>query len=371
MGLAIVGRLLGDSGFRPGKLTLDGGRVAAVDFGDRFGAADADLFLPDHLIGPGLIDLQVNGAAGRDFTSDPDGLHAAAGFLPSTGVTSFLPTVVSAPFDQLLLALGRLSTTGEAKPVEARALGIHLEGPFLHPDFRRAHPAEALRSPSVGDVERLWRASRSGLRLLTLAPELPGAAEMLQFLLARGIVPSAGHSSATFEQASAAFDAGVRFATHIFNGQPPLHHRSPGLAAAALLHPGVVAGLIADGEHVHPAMCALVQRCRGWRGIALTTDGVAALGQPPGQYRLGGQIIESDGLAARQAGTGDLAGGVVALNRMVGKMASFCDVDVADAWRMASTVPAALLGESGLGRLRPGARADVTVASPNMEVRLT
>jgi N-acetylglucosamine-6-phosphate deacetylase len=317
-------------------------------------------------LAPGFIDLQLNGAFGHDFTADPSSIWEVARRLPVYGVTSFLPTVISSPFETVALAQSLLAQGPPPGFLGAAPLGLHLEGPFLNPRKRGAHNPAHLRLPDLAAVER-WSPSH-GVRLVTLAPELAGADEVITTLRARGVVISAGHSMATFEQALRAFDLGLSYATHLFNAMPPLDHREPGLAGALLAGTDVTAGLIADGVHVHPAMAALAWRALGPGRLSLVTDAMAALGMPPGPYLLGDREVVSDGTSARYP-DGTLAGSLLSIDRAVRNLAAFTGCSLQEAIAAATSVPAALLGIAGeRGAIAPGLRADLVLLTPDLQV---
>ena len=204
---------------------------------------------PGELIAPGFVDLQVNGFAGHDAAAGADSIAAISQALPATGVTAFLPTIISEPVEVGAEFAATVGAAAEA--TGARVLGAHIEGPFLNPSFRGAHLRAHLAEPTARNVDAVLAARP---RLITLAPELPGALAAIERLQRAGIVVAAGHTGADFEQGRKAIAAGVRFATHIYNAMPPVHHRRPGIALALLLDPRVTTGLIADGEHVHPSV---------------------------------------------------------------------------------------------------------------------
>jgi N-acetylglucosamine-6-phosphate deacetylase len=319
---------------------------------------------PGETIAPGFIDLQVNGFAGHDVAGGTDAIMAISQALPRTGVTAFLPTLISAPveFGARFVA----AAAGAGSP-GARVLGAHLEGPFLNPAYRGAHERAVLSDPTP---DRVAVVAAARPRLTTIAPELPGALEAIARLHAAGIVVSAGHTGADFEQGQKGIAAGVRFGTHLYNAMPATHHRRPGIVLALLLDPRVTVGLIADGEHVHPAICDQVARLKGSGRVALTTDQTAAAGAPPGDYLLSGRPVVSDGRSVRLP-DGTLAGSAATMDELVRRMASLPGMNTARALAMASTAPARVLGESGLGRIRIGACADLVLLDAELGVRLT
>jgi N-acetylglucosamine-6-phosphate deacetylase len=246
-------------------------------------------------------------------------------------------------------------------------LGAHIEGPFINPAFRGAHELACLAEPDPASVEVIAFARP---RLVTLAPELPGALDAVAHLVRAGIVVGAGHTGASFEQGRRAIAAGVRFATHIYNAMPPVHHRDPGIALALLLDPQVTVGLIADGEHVHPAVSAQLVRSKGHERIALTTDQSAAAGAPPGRYTLGGRPVIGDGTVVRLE-DGTLAGSAATMDELVRRIAAVPGMNAMRAITMASEVPANLLREERLGRIQVGARADIVILDADLRVQMT
>jgi N-acetylglucosamine-6-phosphate deacetylase len=319
----------------------------------------------DGWIAPGFIDLQINGAFGRQFTSAED-VRLVRGRLPEFGVTSFLPTLVSAPEEVLV---EQIRAVGEAtKGDGARVLGVHLEGPFLNPERAGAHEPKFLRLPSVEEMERLLEAGP--VRMVTVAPELPGALEVIRLLREREVVVAVGHTMVSYEETVAAVDAGARYATHLFNAMPRLHHRAPGAVGACLGDDRVTVGVIADGEHVHPAVLRIVWRAKGTERTTLVTDAVAALGMPDGRYPLGQmRVVVERGVPRTTSGA--LAGTTLGMSRAVANMATFAGCAVHDAVAMATAVPARVLGgQLDLGRLLPGYHADVVVLERDMTVRL-
>lgn len=320
---------------------------------------------PGETIAPGFIDLQVNGFFGHDAAAGAAAIASVSEALPSTGVTAFLPTVISAPVEVGAAFVAAVGAAAEA--TGARVLGAHVEGPFLNPSFRGAHLRSHLAAPTPQNVDVILAARP---RLVTLAPELPGALEAIERLHGAGVVVAAGHSGADFEQGRKAVAAGVRFATHVYNAMPPVHHRRPGIALALMLDPKVTTGLIADGEHVHPAVCEQLVRVKGAARIALTTDQTSAAGAPAGTYQLSGRPVTSDGRVVRLE-DGTLAGSAATMPDLVRMMARLPGMNLDRAIGLASGVPARVLGERRLGRIAPGACADLVVLDADARVRLT
>jgi N-acetylglucosamine-6-phosphate deacetylase len=316
---------------------------------------------------PGLIDLQFNGAFGHHLSDEPEALWTCAAGLPRYGVSRFLPTLITSPPQATDRALAVLADGPPAGHRGAAIPGFHFEGPYLHPDRVGAHDPRFLRRPEIAEI-RHWRRDQ-GLALVTLAPELPGALAMIEALVAADVVVSAGHSTADFDEARAGFDAGVRYLTHLFNAMPGIHHRAPGLAAAALADERVRIGIIPDGIHVHPELVALVHRLVGAQRLSPVTDAMSAMGMPPGEYAMGAFRIRVDATSARQE-DGTLAGSILTLDRALRNLMSFGNCRLEDVLPSFTEVPADLLGLE-TGRLRPGLWADFTLFDEDLEVLAT
>lgn len=326
----------------------------------------------DLLVAPGFIDLQCNGAVGVDLTSEPERLREVAAALPRWGVTSWLPTVVTAPPSVRSRARDALrSVRRHGGAAVAMPLGLHVEGPFLAPGRKGAHDAGYIVAPTAEVVAAEGWSADAGVALVTLAPELPGALDVVRELVERGVVVAAGHSSATAAQATAAVDAGVRYVTHLFNAMAPLDHREPGLAGVALTDERVHVGVIADGLHLDPITVALAARMLGER-LSLVTDAVSALGQPPGPMLLGSltaEVSEADGAVRLADGT--LAGSTLSLDRAVRNLVAWSGVSLVEAVAAVTSTPAAVLGLPDRGVIAPGAVADLVLLTHTGEVVAT
>ncbi len=307
---------------------------------------------------PGLIDLHIHGVEGCDLFG-PE-LAEAARRLPRYGVTAFVPTTLTLPEKEILQRLQAMARVMEAPLQGARILGIHIEGPHLSP--RRpgmANPAW-FRPLAPEDVTRYQAAAGGRIRLWTFAPEEGEAMQAIPILVAHGIIPVIGHSDATYEQAVEAIQRGARQITHFFNAMRPFHHREPGLFTAALLDPRVIAQLIADGQHVHPAAMRLLFRIKGPSGVALISDAAPMAGLPPGRYTwLGYEVIVANGRC--QTPEGALAGSIALINEGLRVLIEDAGIDPLDAVRSATGTPARALGLRKLGRLQPGAPADLVL----------
>ena len=339
-------------------------RARLVDFGDA-------------ILAPGFVDIHIHGGAGHDLmAADASGLSAVEQLLFKHGVTSYFPTTVTAPLDQTWSALDRLADAIESasrddgsRAKRAQPLGIHLEGPFLSHVRRGAHPPANLLSPTLPAFDRFWQAARGHIRVMTIAPELPGADEVIAEAAQRGVCVSLGHSDAGLDAARAGVAAGARHATHTFNAMRPLDHRDPGILGEVLTDSRLSADIIADGIHVDPVIVQLFLKAKGPDAAVLITDATAATGMPDGRYRLGSLEVEvKDG---RCMVGESLAGSVLTLDRAVRNVMQFAQWDLPQALRLASLNPARVAGVKNGGSLQAGAPADLVVLSPSGEVRKT
>jgi len=381
----------------PGYVEMTGGVITEVGQGPP--PRRASLVLDHGVLVPGLVDLQVNGYFGVSFqNADKVGWAAVSRRLPETGTTAYLPTLVTAPLTDLAAAArSAASIIGGLPPARARVLGLHLEGPFLAPSRRGAHRADAIIPPSPDAVRTLLDAAGPALAVVTLAPERPGGLAAVARLAAAGVRVSVGHSDATAAQVSAAAQAGARMVTHLYNAQSPLRHREPGVVGQALTDSRLACGLIADLRHVSAAACLVAFASAPGR-IFLVTDAVASAGQPPGRYRLGGELVEMqdapplgpagpppgvpagpdpgpgpelpDMVPAPVRTDGTLAGSALRLDQAVANLVAI-GVPLAAAVTAATRVPADLIGCPWLGRLAPGAAADLVWLGDDLRTRAT
>ena len=335
----------------PGDVRVSEGRV--VDVG-RTPAGGRGIAVP------GFVDLQVNGFAGVDLLdAHADGYRRVGEALLETGVTSYLATFITAPEERTVAALRALPSSG-AGP---RLLGAHLEGPFLSPHRLGIHPAGARRDPDVELLERLLAAGP--VRLVTLAPELEGADELIELLLRSEVAVSCGHSDATADEAERAFDLGARTVTHLFNAMRPFRHRDPGIAGAALAREDVIVQIILDGVHLAPETATVVLRAAAGR-LALVTDATAGAGLGDGTHRLGGIEIEiADGVA--RGPDGQLAGSTLTMLEAVRNLHAL-GASFEDAIGAATEVPARVLRNPTVGRLAIGLPADILVLTEELEL---
>jgi N-acetylglucosamine-6-phosphate deacetylase len=323
-------------------------------------------------VAPGFIDTHVHGSDGFDvMDSGADGIRAIGAHLATFGVTSWLPSTVSARHDDLLRAVTRCREAWERPGRGARIVGVHIEGPYINPIRKGAQPEEGIRDPDLGECRELLAAAGGLTRVMTLAPEIPGGIDLVSMLVGEGVIASLGHSDADYETALAAIAAGATHATHLFNAMPPLHHRKPGLAAAALNERELIAEVIADGLHLAPETVRLAVRAKGPEGIALITDATAAVGRPDGEHTLGShRVIVRGDLCLLPDGT--IAGSMLTMNRAARNAIAFSGCSLADAIRMATVIPAGIAGVAGRkGSLEPGKDADLVLLRPDFTVAAT
>jgi N-acetylglucosamine-6-phosphate deacetylase len=360
----VVGRLVIGDRIAPGRIVVDDGLIVRVDEEDVSRPADDT----GPFVAPGFVDLHVHGWGGHDAMGGRGALDGMARALLRRGVTSFLPTAVTAPLPSLATFAGEVRAWTPTAPSDgAEPLGYNLEGPFLAAARKGAHDSEQFLAPAAladGAIDGLL----DGLRVITIAPELPGALDLIERLAGSGVVVSLGHSAATFDEARRGYAAGARSTTHLFNAMSGLEHRGPGLALAALLDDAVAVELIADGFHVDEGMWPLVARVKPPRRLLLVSDALAMAGTSAGRGRIGGLAVEVDGERAVLAGTSTLAGSVIGLDTAVRNLAvALAALGLAVA--AASSNPLDLLGITDRGRLAAGQRADLVELGDDLRLR--
>jgi N-acetylglucosamine-6-phosphate deacetylase len=342
-----------------------------VTFTDRITALEPASNGGNDYILPGFVDLQVNGSHGIDvMNASPDEIATLSRHLAREGATAWMPTAVTAPIEKIAQVHDSIAhayeNSRQASPADSAAiLGMHLEGPFISPVRLGAHPTFNLE-PRGDAFERVL--AMRALRLITLAPELPGGIEAIRRLAGRDVVVSIGHSNATLDEANAGIAAGARMFTHLFNAMRPLNHRDPGVIAAALAPSPAFAAIIPDAVHVHPAMLRLAVAARGKDGIILVTDKVA-LAQTSGAEKNVGRARAAIRDGAARLADGTLAGSIISMLDGVRVMIEKAGVSIGDAAVMAATNPARLVGANDRGRIDVGASADLIVLSPALELK--
>ncbi|MGC2694412.1 MAG: N-acetylglucosamine-6-phosphate deacetylase [Candidatus Angelobacter sp.] len=329
---------------------------------------------PDKIIAPGFVDIHIHGGSGHDVMEvDSSALAAIERGMFKNGVTSYLPTTVTAPLSDTLRSLehlGQAVRSNNPSAGRSRPLGIHLEGPFISHAKRGVHPPENLLSPSPQILRQMHGASGNTVRIMTIAPELNGAKETIIEAANLSIKSSLGHSNATLAEANACIDAGACHATHTFNAMRALDHRDPGILGAILTDDRVSADLIADGLHVSPEIIKLFLRAKGLDRAILITDAISATGMPDGKYRLGGLEVEVKG--NRCDLNGKLAGSVLTLDRAVRNTMSFVPLTLQQAVKLVTLNPVRLLGiDDGRGQIVTGGFADLVVLTPSGEIVAT
>ncbi|MCC7076837.1 MAG: N-acetylglucosamine-6-phosphate deacetylase [Acidimicrobiia bacterium] len=375
--------VLADDVLRGAWIAVEDGRISGVGEG----RPPRSSILFDGRIVPGFVDLHVHGGGGASVTGgDPDEAARAAAFHQARGTTRTLVSLVTAPVDDIVVALEALDDwivderLDDGRP--GQVVGVHLEGPFLNPVRAGAQSPTSMLGSDGGAMAALTAAGGASLRMVTIAPELPGAPSLIHAALDAGLVVAAGHSDATYDEAVDAFRAGVSLVTHVCNGMRPLHHREPSLVGAALTSPAVTCELILDGVHVHSAMARLVVAAKGADHVALVTDAIAAAGCADGRWVLGSLDVEVAGGVARlvkddlpdadnggTAARGSLAGSTLTMDEAFKRAVTEVGVPMVDACRMASLTPARVLGiDAWAGSLEPGKDADLVLLRSDWEV---
>jgi N-acetylglucosamine-6-phosphate deacetylase len=358
-------------------IVVEDGRIAALGHRDeiRVPAGAADVVAGDATVVPGFVDVHIHGAGGHDvMEGNARALDRITSTVARYGTTSIIATTVTAPVEDTcrsLEGIARYIRHHEAPEAKARCaaeiLGIHLEGPFISKARRGVHPPEAIAKPSVDLLEKFIEAADGLVKMVTIAPELPAAPELIQFALASKIVIALGHTDADYDQARAAIRAGARHAVHTFNAMRPFSHRDPGVVGAILTDPEVTAEVIADGVHVAGAAIQVLIGCKGFDTVLLASDGIAATGMPDGNYKLGNFEVTVKGGVCRNS-EGKLAGSTLTLDRGLRNLVAL-GVPLRDAVRMATILPARRLGVAGeKGIIAVGADADLVVLTPDLRV---
>ncbi len=349
-----------------GKIT-ELGKIKDLQFSDDCQVIDVS----GKIITPGFVDLLVHGGAGYGFADDnPDSIKKISDYFLSKGSTTVLASLFAKPENELLNDLKRLSDYILANP-KSNIVGIHLEGPFLNPKFKGAMNEEYLWNPSVDAWKKLWAASNGLIKIMTIAPELPGAINVMREAAKQGVVLSIGHSMATYDEVELAIDNGAAHVTHVFNAMMQFHHRKPGVILGALLKNELKIELIADSFHVHPAVMELLMKLKGANGIILVSDSIRAGGMHDGEYEFANQkVFMQKNKAVLEDGT--LAGSTLTLNIAVRNMVELANAKITEAVRMASLNGAKVLNlENNKGIIAVGKDADLVVLDSDFNVEMT
>ncbi|GAB2493678.1 N-acetylglucosamine-6-phosphate deacetylase [Nocardiopsis aegyptia] len=356
-------RVVTPDGVHDGWLRVADGRVSELGSGE---APDGPAYdAGGGWVVPGLVDTHVHGGAGHAFPdADPDGVREIVAFNRARGVTSMVGGLVAATPEDTLRQVAALAESCES----GELAGLYLEGPFIARSKCGAHDPALLRDPDTAEFDRWLKAGRGHVRMVTVAPELPGATELIRAAVSNGVVAAVGHTEASYEQTRAAFDAGATVATHLYNAMRPLNHRDPGPIAASLEDERVAVELIVDNVHVHPGAAKLVFAAAGAGRVSLVTDAMSATGLGDGEYTLGDLRVRVSGGEARLVDTGAIASSTIVLPQAVRNAVEALGVDVPEAVRSASSVPAAALGLEGAGRIAVGGRADLVVLDADLAV---
>ncbi|MGA9885046.1 MAG: N-acetylglucosamine-6-phosphate deacetylase [Candidatus Acidiferrales bacterium] len=358
-------------------VVVEDGRITALGHRDevRVPAGAADYVASGMTLVPGFIDVHIHGAGGHDvMEATPRALDRVTSTVARHGTTSIVATTVTAPIEGTCHSLEGIAQyirkhegpSGDARPA-AEILGIHLEGPFISKAKRGVHPPDSLARPSVDVLNKLLGAADGSVRIVTLAPELPGAIELIEAVVAAKIVAALGHTDANYDQARAAIHAGARHAVHVYNAMRPFEHRDPGIIGAIFTDPEMTAEIIADGVHVAGPAIQVLIGCKGADTVLLVSDGIAATGMPDGNYRLGSlEVTVKNGVCRNSEGK--LAGSTLTLDRALRNVVAL-GVSLQDAVRMATILPARRLGLAGKkGIIAIGADADLVALTPDLRV---
>ena len=350
-------------------LKIEGGKIADIFYGSlEKEESDQIIDLKGGYISPGWIDIHCHGAVGYDtMDADGEGIKKISQFKASQGVTGFIPTGITAPFDQIEGAVDLLEKI-KGEVAGASILGFHMEGPFINPEKKGAHQ-EKLIVPADKEMTRRLAEKITGKLIVTTAPEMDGAIEYIEEMSKEGVLVAIGHSNGNYQDVISAQQAGATHAVHTFNGMKGLHHREPGVVGAIMDSP-LVSEVIADGIHLHPAVIRILSKLKLPEKMVLVTDAMRAAGLEDGEYDLGGLNVIKRGQEARLE-DGTLAGSTLTLQRAVQNAVNLVGLTIVDAVAMAATNPAKLLGLSDKGLIGVGKDADLTLLTPQLEVRET
>jgi len=353
------------------KVWISQGKIMKIDTGD-LPILEGDYELIDgrgNLLVPGMIDVHIHGANGFNMMDGKEeSIQEVSRVCASTGCTSFLATSVSSTIEDLLEMIRSVKLV-KGREAGAKIAGIHLEGPYLNPKRKGMQNEKYLRHPDLEEMKMIFEEAGSLIKMVTIAPELPGGMELISFLKEQGVIISIAHSDATYEEAKQAFSAGASHVTHCFNGMRPIHHRDPGLIVAAFEEKHVSLQAIVDNVHLHPAIIRLMHSLKGPEGMVLITDALQAMGMGDGNYIFGGHHVTVEGGIARLE-DGTLASSTVTMNEAL-RYTVETGISLIDAVQMASTTPATILGLQQKGEILSGFDADLVLLDEEFQVQWT
>jgi N-acetylglucosamine-6-phosphate deacetylase len=323
----------------------------------------------NYICAPGYIDIHTHGCYGYSVMDNKiESILKISENLLKHGVTSFLPTTLSAPINELSSILKNISLAMKNNNYGAEILGAYVEGPYINKERAMAQNVLFIREPNIEEFEELFKISEKNIRVITIAPEIPNAIEFIKNAKKHGIIVAAAHTNANYEEAMAGFDAGITLCTHFFNGMRNFHHRDPGIVGAALINQNVYCEIIADMIHLHPCTIKLTLLAKGIDKVVLITDSIPATGLPNGYYELEGlKIIVKDGVS-RRIDTGGFAGSTLTMDKAVKNMVNKIGIDIKDAIKMATLNPAKAIGEKERGIISPGAIANLIILDKDLNV---
>lgn len=364
-----------DKVIEQGVVLCEEGRIKAIGASGEIEAEPGSQIInaTGRVVTPGFIDTHFHGSGGDDVMANgAEGIRRIARALLKFGVTGFLATTIAARHEELMRTVEDAIAAEEkdsANPEGAEILGLHIEGPYINPKFKGAQPEWGIRDPNFDELNQLLDAAAGRIKIMTIAPELPGALEMIRMLKNAGVAPSVGHSEADYDTALAAIEAGATRATHLFNAMSGVHHRKPGLAAAVLNEPGICAEMICDGVHVNPHMVSLAWKAKGRDAITLVTDATAAQGVGDGVFTLGDFQIQVRGPLCTLMDGVTIAGSVLTMNRAIGNAIAYTGMSLIDAARTSALAPAEACGVSHRkGSIEIGKDADIAILNSDFTV---
>jgi len=358
-----------------GVVLCEDGRIKAVGSSSEINPESSSQIInaAGRVVAPGFIDTHFHGSGGDDVMANgAEGIRRISRALLKYGTTGYLATTIAARHEELMRAVEDTIAAEENDPIAAEILGLHIEGPYINPKFKGAQPEWGIREPNFDECNQLLDAAAGRIKIMTIAPELPGGLEMIRMLARAGVAPSVGHSEADYDTALAAIEAGATRATHLFNAMSGVHHRKPGLAAAVMNEPGVCAEMICDGVHVNPRMVSLAWRAKGREGMTLVTDATAAQGVGDGVFTLGDFQIQVRGPLCTLMDGVTIAGSVLTMSRAVGNAVAFTGMSLIDAAHTASLAPAEVCGVADRkGSIEVGKDADLAILNSDFSVSHT